>query len=333
MSAEPAGPVDQRCPSGRKAVQQMTTLHLVSVADNGAALLLADDSGQQYVLRIDDRLRAALRGDRLREGQLEIAMTSQLRPRDIQARVRAGDSVEEVAEIAGISRERVLRFAAPVLDERAHVADRARRALLRTDQMLELGPLGEVVETAVSGRGEVDSLRWDAWRREDGRWLTSCRWIEDDQEHTALWVLDSTVGSVTPIDDDARILSGLPTSQPTGPTRLAVVPDRTRREEQAPSAEPAAEDDTPTGPLPSVAEQAPQEQPGTPSAAHPARRGKRSRKAQVADEDRLRLTDLADHVEETEAPTRRTPGPSAERSRPQRPPVPSWDEIMFGRRT
>ena len=47
-------------------------------------------------------------------GQLEIALESQLTPREIQARVRAGHSLDEVAIAAGISADRVERYAAPV---------------------------------------------------------------------------------------------------------------------------------------------------------------------------------------------------------------------------
>ena len=64
-------------------------------------------------------------------GQLEITDGSALRPRDIQARIRAGESPESVAQVAQTSVDKVMPYAAPVLAERAHVAQRAQRASIR----------------------------------------------------------------------------------------------------------------------------------------------------------------------------------------------------------
>ena len=58
-------------------------------------------------------------------------MEGELRPRDVQARVRAGVPVEELASQAGMSPAMVERFAAPVLAERAHMATAAMAAAIR----------------------------------------------------------------------------------------------------------------------------------------------------------------------------------------------------------
>ena len=58
-------------------------------------------------------------------------MESALRPRDIQARIRAGDSPEKVAAAAQTSVEKIMGFATPVLAERAHIAERAQRSSVR----------------------------------------------------------------------------------------------------------------------------------------------------------------------------------------------------------
>ena len=76
----------------------------------------------------DERLRAAARGDLSRLGQIAIELESQLRPREIQARIRAGASVEQVATAAGVPEQKIERFAYPVLTERFRTADNAQRA-------------------------------------------------------------------------------------------------------------------------------------------------------------------------------------------------------------
>jgi len=79
----------------------MIQLNLAGLSRDGARMLLVSDDGSQFSLDVDDELRAALRGDHARIGQLEIQMESALRPRDIQARIRAGESPETVAKAGG----------------------------------------------------------------------------------------------------------------------------------------------------------------------------------------------------------------------------------------
>src|SRR5688500_20400909 len=83
------------------------------------------------MIEADGWLRAALRGDRPRLGQLEIEMESSLTPRDIQARIRAGETLEDVARVAGIPMDRVERFGAPGIAEREHVASMAMASSVR----------------------------------------------------------------------------------------------------------------------------------------------------------------------------------------------------------
>ncbi len=81
----------------------MPELRVVAVSNDGTRLVLKAADSTEYTLPIDERLRAAVRGDRPRLGQIEIEVESHLRPRDIQARIRAGASAEEVAQLAGFS--------------------------------------------------------------------------------------------------------------------------------------------------------------------------------------------------------------------------------------
>ena len=151
----------------------MQELRLVTAVDEGARLLLRSPDGSEYTLPLDEKLKAAIRGDRVRLGQLEIEMDTPLRPRDIQARIRAGESAADVAVAAGLPLERVRRYEGPVLAEREHIATMARRAALR-GSMLNDRPaplLGDVAAQRLRVRGiDPDTAAWDSWRREDSRW-------------------------------------------------------------------------------------------------------------------------------------------------------------------
>ena len=87
------------------------------------------DPADRFTLQVDDRLRAAVRGDRaLGQTLRDIEVKGVLRPRDIQARIRAGASVEQLAESSGMDITKVERFAHPVLLERARAAELASAA-------------------------------------------------------------------------------------------------------------------------------------------------------------------------------------------------------------
>ena len=185
----------------------MAKLRLVGVSEDGQHLVLADDSGDQHTVEIDERLRAAVNGHLSRLGQLTMALESRLSPREIQERVRGGESAEHVAITAGVPLERVLRFVGPVLREREHVADQARRARLGG----AAGPavlLADVVARAAARQGvALDDVEWDSARREDHSWIVRISWPDGS---VGTWALDLLHRQATPIDAVARRVSGLP---------------------------------------------------------------------------------------------------------------------------
>jgi hypothetical protein len=99
-------------------------------------------------------------------------MDSVLRPRDIQARIRSGESPEAVAAAAQTSVDRIMGFATPVLAERAYVAEQALKASVRRRAGDgPIGHLGQAVEQRLATRDvDAQDVEWDSWRREDGRW-------------------------------------------------------------------------------------------------------------------------------------------------------------------
>ena len=151
----------------------MAHLTLAGVSDDGKRLRLVDEDGVEHTVDLDDRLRAALRGA-TSSRRMETKMDSALRPRDIQARIRAGETPEAVAEAAQTSVDKIMAFAAPVLAERQHIADRAQRSSVRRTDGAAAGgarTLGDAVAAHLRTLNvDPDVVEWDAWRREDGRW-------------------------------------------------------------------------------------------------------------------------------------------------------------------
>ena len=135
----------------------MRALRIVGISEgDGETSVVLEDPGrrERFSVPADEQLRAAARGDLARLGQIAIELESQLRPREIQARIRAGASVEEVASAAGVPEQKIERFAYPVLLERSRTAEVAQWAHpVRAD-----GPdprmLGDVVAHTFGLRGQ-----------------------------------------------------------------------------------------------------------------------------------------------------------------------------------
>lgn len=185
----------------------MQDLRLVGVHEDGEHLMLTGADGARFLLRIDDTVRAAVRRDRSHLGQLQIEIGGGLRPREVQARIRAGATAEEVAALAGWTVEKVNRYEGPVLAERAHVADLGRAVRVRRRAGAPI-TLGELVAQRLVGRGvDVARVSWDAWRPDTGPWVVSATFPAGGREREARWHFDVAGSAVTAADDEARWLS------------------------------------------------------------------------------------------------------------------------------
>src|SRR3712207_5714683 len=157
--------------TGRR--QRMRPVRFVALSEDGQALVLADEVGRLLALPIDERVSTALRAEPRASGPAPAPATTPasdppptLSPRDIQARIRGGESAEDVARVAGVPVDRVLRYAGPVLQERAMLAQHARRTRLKTSD--SGAPLAEVVDSRLAQHGiDTEKISWDAFRRED----------------------------------------------------------------------------------------------------------------------------------------------------------------------
>ncbi|MFD5256298.1 septation protein SepH [Streptomyces bobili] len=342
----------------------MPELRVVAVSNDGTRLVLKAADSTEYTLPIDERLRAAVRGDRPRLGQIEIEVESHLRPRDIQARIRAGATAEEVAQMAGIPVDRVRRFEGPVLAERAFMAERARKTPVRRPGENAGPQLGESVQERLTLRGaEKDTVQWDSWRRDDGTWEVLLVYRVAGEPHSASWTYDPPRRLVQAVDDEARSLIGesddLAAPEPSFPfvPRIARLPrDRTmdraldRQSPPAPLSEPTEEStgererererDSLTSLLeavpsfrgdmvvPEIPSEEPEEPAEEPAAEEPPAPAASAGSAYA---DVLMPRSVGSHRDRLIGSTDRQA--EADGVRPgRRAAVPSWDEIVFGTR-
>lgn len=275
----------------------MHDLRLVAVTPERTHLVLEDADSEQFRVPIDERLTAVMRRDHSRPGQLEIALETPLTPRDIQARIRAGQSADDVAAAAGVPLTRIERYAGPVLAEREHVAAQAKAAPSRRQSGGSAPTLGALVESRLHDQHVADdSIAWDAWRTDEDRWTIHLSYLAGARERVALWVFDPRGRVLTADNDEARWLADEAQAD-----RDETPPARIRRLASVPQ----VEGEPPIETSPDV----------------------------VFDIEATSRIDAprAEAEAEIEPPSRTEPARQVARGG-RHPAVPSWDDIMFGAR-
>lgn len=271
---------------------ETTDLRLVAVSPDRSHLVLEGSDSAQFRLPVDERLIAALRHDTSRPGQLEIALDKHLSPREIQTRIRSGHSIDEVSLASGMSPERVERYAGPVIAERGHVVEQAQKAPARRASGGQAPVLLDLVNLRLAAQGTAP---------DSAQWDA---WRADDDGWTIR--LSYLAGGRTRVatwafDPRGRVLA------PADDEARWLVDDTgdDRTVEESPtsvrrlSAVPIVELVEPPDPL-----------------------------GAAADEVYDLEADHSDHARAVAEPVRAVAAGRGHR----RPPVPSWDDIMFGTR-
>jgi hypothetical protein len=308
----------------------MRTLRLVALSDDGTSLVLAvegaepGEEGERFELPIDERVRAAARGDARRLGQIDVEIGVTLPPRVIQARIRAGETPEQVAQASGIRVERIMRFAHPVLQERERVAEQAREARVRLSDGAPAVPLQQFMSERLRLLGaDLDAVRWDAHRAGDGVWQVTAAWQAGAKSGVTRWAYDVPARTVTPVDaattDFAegtrlvRVVPHVPAERPppVRPRPVSVVPDddgvpapassRLARDEDDRSADDDVRPVLPVDVSPAVT--------------------RRADPAPPADED-----DISEH----DTVVLGRPGGEGDDDEDPRARIPAWEDIVFG---
>lgn len=201
----------------------MSELTLVGLDDDGEHVVLEGPEGQQFRVPIDEALRAAVRRDRPSLEQARVEANGTLPPREIQARVRAGETAEEIAEASGMPVDLVRRYDGPVLAEREWVAEQAQGTRIGHDPSAPV--LGDLVTDRLATR-EVRGTTWDAFRVGAGPWTVEVRFEVGGTQRSARWSYDAANRRVHALDDEARWLSE--TELPDAPVRRHLAPVRDR---------------------------------------------------------------------------------------------------------
>jgi hypothetical protein len=321
----------------------MRELGLDGLSEDGRFLIARDHStDEKFHIPADRRLSSLIdattrtsRGST--SGQLETSMDSSLNPRDIQTRIRRGESPEEVAEAAGVPVEQIIGFATPVLAEREYMCEQARKTTIRRKHVGGAGVLlGTLVDENVAANGSSpEDIRWDSWRREDGRWTVIASPRGADEPATFLFDVKSRY--VLPADEFAHDLVGDVALPDSGDMAIADAL-RERAAAAAPMAEQPAEEaaaDVVDDDAAAPEEVAEREHHAAVSSLKEARDRRVLEKMTQADDESAaaKLEKLESEIADLEITIEHdvaVPDTLPRKKKHERRRVPSWDEIMFG---
>jgi hypothetical protein len=317
----------------------MQELRLVAVSEDGSyAILAVPGRSGRFLLPIDERLRTVAKGQFSRLAQYEIEVENPLRPKEIQERIRAGETADQIADAAGIPPDKIRRFEGPILAERQYQAQQAQRVTIRGRGDSGPGPrLGDIVAERLTAAGaSAEAAEWDSRKRPDGNWQVHLQFAIGGRVGTAEWIYDPRRRHVIP-DDDQAVRLCLPqeewaatTFAERARTTATVTPIGSRQHGQF--ADSGREPERRSAPALPRSREAGLRDPGLvvanepdlvpaaaaasgPALADQGDGGRRPGDAAAA----------AGGAEQADAPA-----PAKKSARGRRASVPSWDEIMFG---
>lgn len=174
------------------------------VSGDSEALILETSDGEKLRLTVDDTIRDATRKS------APGSSNNNLSPRDIQDAIRGGASVEDLAASSGDSIDFIKRFAAPVLEELAHMVASALavRVEISPDRYNEARhqEFGALVAERLANAGATE-LTWQASRTSATTWLVSVLYQTASGSGTATWTFDPRHVVLSPENETAVKLS------------------------------------------------------------------------------------------------------------------------------
>ena len=184
----------------------MSELRLTGKTEDGNHLALVDTEGNNYSVRISDTLRATVNQPRLTSVPASDA-TETMSVKEIQRRLRAGESFEQVAREGQITVEKVERFSGPIMQEREYILDRARELVIRKDAYRSDLTFSDVALAKLSPRGvDTDQISWNTWRLPDGIWHIELHFPNRDGSGVATWSFDMARRALEASDDNGAWL-------------------------------------------------------------------------------------------------------------------------------
>ena len=180
----------------------MSELQFSGRSLDGEYLEFSDESGNSFRIRITDALRNSLVDRKLSAVRDDVATFS---VKEVQARLRAGETFEEVSRATGLTLEKIERYASPILQERAWIIEQAEKSTPKSTSL----NLHDLVISRLAPRGvNMNQVSWNTWRLENGTWHLVLTYPASEGVRQAIWIFDANMRTLVAHDDGAKWICG-----------------------------------------------------------------------------------------------------------------------------
>jgi hypothetical protein len=185
----------------------VSEIRLIGRSDDGNELLLASKDGTNYLLVIDDELRALVNQPRLivvtNEDELSL-----LTVKEVQSRLRSGESIDSIVRSSDWSPQKIEKFSGPIMQERAYVIGLALTAQLRREKHSPTLSAATISQLAPRGV-DMTLVEWNTWRLPDGSWNIILFYpTKDGSISEANWTFNLSNRSLEALDQGAAWIAG-----------------------------------------------------------------------------------------------------------------------------
>jgi hypothetical protein len=197
----------------------LSDLRLIG-SEDGYVLFESLD-GTKHRALADDALKSALRKAATQD------TSSYVSPREIQERIRNGETVSQICDDTSSPEDYVSKFAKPVIDELEHMIESAKavRLIVPGDRFNDEGQIefGELISTRLD-QANATEVVWSVRRAGATTWDVTVAYTIGVNSGLALWAFDPRKVLLTPENEAA---SGLSTVEgASGPiTKVRVIAD------------------------------------------------------------------------------------------------------------
>ncbi len=192
----------------------VTELIITGRSEDGEYLELTNAQGEAFTLSLAE-VEEELMSESLTPAPKLVALSNYYDQKDeavvtvkeIQARLRAGQTMDDISAETEWSVEKIEKFSGPILQERAYVISLALKSPLRRES--QSPTLEATTHTQLLPRGvSVDEIEWNTARNEDGTWKIQLSYPVKDGIEKASWTFDLPKQTLTPNDEGAKWISG-----------------------------------------------------------------------------------------------------------------------------
>ncbi len=187
----------------------MARLTFVGPSHDGSRLVFSNEDGETFDIELDERLISVVTRQQAVRPQAVIRSGPGPMPavKELQHRIRHGESVHRIAADLGISVDQLSALAGPALREREHIWALAQSTYVADDRTT-LGDGVIAQARRLIGSAEPD-VTWEAWREPSGDWT-----VVADFGHRATFTFVPRTKTLTARDELAHLVLGT-TPQPT----------------------------------------------------------------------------------------------------------------------